>query len=188
MGPKISVEKTDNFAAFKQRVQQITRMAAWVGIPEADSRMRKQTLQTMAGAVTGQGKKSIAKRSRIAASAAQDVTNAQLLFIHSKGSRLRGIPPRPVIEPAIMAPGNKEPIDKEMQFAIAAGLGGFPEERLMHLKRAGMAARNASRRWFTANNGWPPNTPSTIKAKGSDRPLIDTGALKNAITYVVSED
>lgn len=31
----------------------------------------------------------------------------------------------------------------------------------------------------------PPNAPSTIKAKGSSTPLIDTGQLKSAITFVL---
>lgn len=33
----------------------------------------------------------------------------------------------------------------------------------------------------------PPNTPATIAAKGSSNPLIDTGQLKNSITYKVNE-
>lgn len=32
----------------------------------------------------------------------------------------------------------------------------------------------------------PPNAPSTIKKKGSSNPLIDTGQLKNSITYEVN--
>jgi len=32
----------------------------------------------------------------------------------------------------------------------------------------------------------PPNTPETIEAKGSSNPLIDTGQLKNSITYEVN--
>ena len=32
----------------------------------------------------------------------------------------------------------------------------------------------------------PPNTAETIKAKGSSNPLIDTGQLKNSITYEVN--
>jgi hypothetical protein len=31
----------------------------------------------------------------------------------------------------------------------------------------------------------PPNAPSTIEQKGSDRPLVDTGRLLNAITWAV---
>jgi len=32
----------------------------------------------------------------------------------------------------------------------------------------------------------PPNAPYTIKAKGSSNPLVDTGQLKNSITYEVN--
>lgn len=30
--------------------------------------------------------------------------------------------------------------------------------------------------------GWPPNSPTTIALKGSDKPLIDTGALRKSIS------
>ena len=33
----------------------------------------------------------------------------------------------------------------------------------------------------------PPNTPSTIKAKGSSNPLIDTGLMRRSVTYRVSK-
>ncbi len=33
----------------------------------------------------------------------------------------------------------------------------------------------------------PPNTPETIARKGSSNPLIDTGQLKNSITYEVNQ-
>lgn len=32
---------------------------------------------------------------------------------------------------------------------------------------------------------WVPNAPSTIAAKGSDKPLIDTSHMKNSVTYVI---
>lgn len=31
--------------------------------------------------------------------------------------------------------------------------------------------------------GWPPNSPKTIAAKGSSKPLIDTGEMLNSITH-----
>lgn len=31
----------------------------------------------------------------------------------------------------------------------------------------------------------PPNAPSTVAAKGSDKPLIDTGQLRSSISYLV---
>lgn len=34
----------------------------------------------------------------------------------------------------------------------------------------------------------PPNAPSTVKRKGSSTPLVDTGALRQAITYVIEGD
>lgn len=38
-----------------------------------------------------------------------------------------------------------------------------------------------------AEGGFVANAPSTIKAKGSDKPLVDSGALRQSITYVVEE-
>ena len=32
----------------------------------------------------------------------------------------------------------------------------------------------------------PPNAPSTIKSKGSSTPLVDTGAYRQSITYVIA--
>lgn len=34
----------------------------------------------------------------------------------------------------------------------------------------------------------PANAPSTVKRKGSSTPLVDTGALRQAITYVIEGD
>jgi len=33
-----------------------------------------------------------------------------------------------------------------------------------------------------------PNAPSTIKRKGSDHPLIDTGTMRQSVNYVISKD
>ena len=35
------------------------------------------------------------------------------------------------------------------------------------------------------SGGWTPNAPSTIRKKGSSKPLIDTGAMRQAINYEV---
>ena len=35
------------------------------------------------------------------------------------------------------------------------------------------------------NGNWVPNAPATIRRKGSDRPLIDTGQLVNSVEYEV---
>jgi hypothetical protein len=57
------------------------------------------------------------------------------------------------------------------------------------MKRAGMEAVNRVKSFFTdPRNNWPRNAPSTIRRKGSSRRNIDTGALRDAMTYVLGED
>lgn len=107
------------------------------------------------------------------------------LHMLTKGSPAWSIPPRPIIEPAIE--DSKEEISKLMQNALRS----FLELDLLNaekkLKVAGMKAQNVVRAWFVnPKNNWAPNSPMTIKAKKSDRPLIDTGELRKSITYVVN--
>ena len=116
------------------------------------------------------------------------VTNAQLMYIHTNGSGLKNIPARPVIEPAIEAPGNKEQISEELAESARAMMDGENDLALRHLKLAGMTGQNAARLWFVdPRNGWAENSPETIRRKGSDKPLIDTGQLRKAIIYVVKK-
>jgi len=120
-----------------------------------------------------------------------EVTNAQLMFIHSQGSDLQSIPKRPVIEPAIEAPDNKERITRELSQASKAMLDGDKQRAASFLKRAGQAGANAARSWFTdPRNGWPENTEAVAarkrkKGKGEKvRPLIDKEELRKSITWV----
>jgi hypothetical protein len=115
----------------------------------------------------------------------EQVNNAELMYIHTNGSPIKHIPARPVIEPAIEA--NRPAIVRELEQALEAVFEQDPLQARAHLEAAGIVGRNAAIRWFTdPRNGWPPNAPSTIARKGSDRPLIDTGQLRRAITYVVT--
>ena len=115
-----------------------------------------------------------------------EINNAALLYIHTHGSPLRNIPARPVIEPAIE--DAKDRIAREIRLALEAAGDGRADAAEQYLERAGMAAQNASRAWFTnPNNHWAPNSPRTIAQKGSSRPLIDTGSLRKSIIYVVRD-
>lgn len=157
---------SSNWAQAKliQSIGDLTRKKVYVGIPAAKAaRNRRQ------------------KR--------QPINNAELMYIHTNGSLLKHIPPRPVIEPAIQDPVNLEQIADEFKLAGVAALDGKPELVTRQLNLAGTVAENAARGWFTnPKNGWAPNAPSTIRRKGSSRPLIDTGQLRKAITHVVSEE
>jgi hypothetical protein len=150
---------TDNSAQVTKSMKALARKQVFVGIPEQTATRKKSK-----------------------------INNAALLFVLSKGSPLRGIPARPVLEPAIEAKGNKEPIADELGKAASAALEGNEGECDKHLKRAGMTAQNSAREWITdPRNGFAPNSPSTIRRKGSDKPLIDTGAMRKAITFVVED-
>jgi hypothetical protein len=106
------------------------------------------------------------------------------MFLHTYGSPLWQSPPRPVIEPAIE--NSKEVIAKQLQKVVTTALDG--KDPTAEMQKAGMLGQNIVRDWFTnPNNGWAPNAPATIKEKGSDKPLIDTGELRKAITYVISD-
>lgn len=117
---------------------------------------------------------------------ATEPNNAELAYIHTNGSPRNRIPARPFLQPAIMA--HKDNIAKLQGKVIRAALKGDVQLMLIDLEKVGLYAQNVTKAWFVdPRNGWPPNAPLTIKLKGSDKPLIDTGALRNSITYVIRE-
>lgn len=112
---------------------------------------------------------------------------AYQLYVQTHGSPLWHAPPRPVIEPAI-AKHHRE-IAEEYAKAVKAAMAGDTGMAAVGIKRTGLLAQNICRKWFTdAENGWPPNSPKTIAKKRSERPLIDTAAMRKAIVYVVRSD
>jgi hypothetical protein len=116
----------------------------------------------------------------------EDANNAELLFIHTNGSPLKGIPARPSIEPSIEK--NKEAIAKELQVAAKLALDGKAQEARRQLENVGDFASGKAREYFTdPDNGWEDNSPLTVALKGSDKPLIDTGEMRKSITYLVGE-
>lgn len=108
------------------------------------------------------------------------------LYVHTNGSPLWQSPPRPVLEPAIE--DDKEEIAGYLKNAAQYALDGDIESANEELERVGLEGQNAARSWFTnPKNGWAPNSPITIKRKGSDSPLIDKGEMRKAITYIIKE-
>ena len=174
----------DKAAQLQASMKRLSNMQVYVGVPEEKT-----------------GRK------------AGPVTNAQLLYIHTNGSPIQGIPVRAVIEPAIEAPENKKAITEELAQAARAAINGKEPEAKQHLRLAGMTGQNAARAWFTdPQNGWAPNSLETarskaLKATGKakerlnehisaggavtdveiSRPMIDTAQLRKSITYVVKE-
>lgn len=130
------------------------------------------------------------------------INNAELLYLHSNGVPSHNIPARPVLEPALAEDDVREQIQDLMKSAAESALVfGDTEACDAKWEKAGMVARDACKKRILSGIP-PPNAPSTMarkmaKAKkkpskvaeengaGGAIPLIDTGAMMNAITYAV---
>ena len=116
-----------------------------------------------------------------------EMNNASLLYLHTKGSPLRNLPSRPVIEAALNDEENQRLISEDLKVVAEAIMEEEFSKAEKLLEIAGMDAVNKIKEWFeNPKNAWPPLRPVTIKAKGSDAILVDTGQMRNAITYVIS--
>jgi hypothetical protein len=205
-------ENIDRVKQVKDLTHDLSRIRILVGVPEEKGvRGPKQS------AVKRVAKKAWKKLS----GEASDITNAQLVFLHTHGVRqgemrsemqqtMRGgksyhqayalylhshgsplwqIPPRPIIEPALEA--HREELMAEIKKALNMHFFTQTQKQatLRQFKRVAMLGQNAARGWFTdSRNGWPPNAPSTIARKGSRRPLIDTGEMRKSIIGIVAKD
>lgn len=117
------------------------------------------------------------------------INNAELLFIHTNGSPVRGIPARPVLEPAIE--NDKDRVAEMLKKAIDVAVSGKKDGVVPALEKAGQYGENIAKAWFTnPANGWKPNSEETVMRKtkgkgGKTSPLIDTGEMRKSITHVV---
>ena len=102
-------------------------------------------------------------------------------YIKEHGSPAYRVPPRPFLEPGIEK--HLDMVESGMKAALLDVLDGGDGRAQRERLGATMAAKVQA--YFQEDNGWPPNAPSTIKKKGSAQPLVDTGALRQSITYII---
>lgn len=113
---------------------------------------------------------------------------ALALYVNSHGKGNWRIPPRPIIEPAIENPQNKKNITDAMKLVAQKALDGDTSAAMAQLSNVGKIGKYVVDQWFiNPLNRWAPNAPSTIKRKGSDRPLIATAQLRQAMDYVIKQ-
>jgi hypothetical protein len=68
-------------------------------------------------------------------------------------------------------------------------LDGKRDAAVTDLRRAGMEGQNRARAWFDdPRNGWAPNAQSTIRRKGSAKPLIQFDEMRKSIIYVLANE
>lgn len=111
------------------------------------------------------------------------LTIATIAAVNEFGSADGHIPERPFLRPAVEEGTHEylKLVEKEMP-DIAEGK--HPMSRL--LNRLGILAVGHVQKKIV-EGPFTPNAPSTIKAKGSSSPLIDTGALRQHINYVIAD-
>lgn len=116
-----------------------------------------------------------------------EINNAALMYIHEFGAPEANIPPRPVIYPAIRSI-QKQVVEMLRKIGKLA-LDGKPEQVQKGFHALGLLAQNALRERIT-EGPFIPLKPSTIAARRArgrrgTSPLIDTGQLRRALTYVI---
>jgi phage gpG-like protein len=120
----------------------------------------------------------------------EPINNAQLGYIHENGAPKANIPARPFLIPGVR---NARP--KVIQFfkkAAEAVLRKDLEGASRALHAAGLTAQNEVRAVINAGPP-PPLSVRTLEARRArgrtgEVPLIDTGQLRNSITYVLRTD
>lgn len=119
-----------------------------------------------------------------------EITNAALLFINNFGSPAQNIPARPVMDIGIR--NAKDAITAEFE---AFGRAVFtkdvgPQAYDKYYNRIGIIASNSIKAVINSQEGIAPPSEATLanrERKGfkGTKALIETGQLRNAITYVI---
>lgn len=125
---------------------------------------------------------------KAARDAESKMTNVDIAYIQNFGAPEANIPSREFMRPGIADVQSK--IVKALRLAGKAAFNGEDPDK--YLNQAGLVAQAGIRAKIT-NGPFLPLAASTVAArmsrgKKSDKPLIDTGQLRNAITYVIREN
>ena len=123
-----------------------------------------------------------------------------LLGIHTRGSPIMRIPPRPVVQPALAKEGVRSEMAAMLVESCEAAFAGDLAGTQQGLENAGKRGADGIREYIDAGIS-PANSPVTlsggwiynrvakkgvlVKGKAGDKPMLDTGALYNDFDYEV---
>lgn len=183
-----NMKVNDNSPELKKILKELSELDILVGVPEENS-SREDEPVTNAELVFihTHGVRSKPMREEMK----DNITNlgysaAYSMYIQAHGSPLMSVPPRPIIEAAIEHPPNTKIIGEELGKVLEKVINEDYPGALQQCEKAGIVAETLVKDWWdNPANGWPENSPATIAAKGSDKPLVDTGELRKAITSTV---
>lgn len=158
--PKPPFITKDNMAALQKSIRELTKREILVGIPSDETQRKEGT-----------------------------ITNAAIGYINEFGSPAKNIPARPFLIPGVQRAEGK--IEKRLKKSIEHVLDGSKTGMITQMNAAGLEAQNSVR--ATINKGIMPElSESTLAARRrrgrtGEKPLIDTGQLRNSITYILKE-
>ena len=109
------------------------------------------------------------------------INMATLLALHVLGAPSRGIPQRDPLRPPLIA--NAQRYTDLLAIGLKNSLSDGTDPKLVY-EKIGIVATNDVKDYFITGN-FKALSEKTIKAKGSSKPLIDSGELRGAITYEV---
>jgi len=111
------------------------------------------------------------------------LTIATVAAVNNFGSADGRIPARPFLAPAVE---NGAPEYRRLAEVMLPKVMSGEMEMQTLLAQMGQLAEGHVKQQIT-DLRTPPNAQSTIDKKGSDNPLIDTGALRQSIRYVIDD-
>ena len=124
-----------------------------------------------------------------------------LLGIHTRGSPIMRIPPRPVVQPALAQEGLRAEMGEQLLASCEAAMEGDLSGMRQGLEDAGQRGADGIREYIDAGIS-PPNSPVTlsggwiynrvakkgvlVEGKAGDKTMLDTGALYNDFDWEIS--
>lgn len=150
----------DHLQDVVKAIHRLTGQEILVGVPQADTRRDDSPL-----------------------------TNAQIGYLQETGSPAMNLPARPFLVPGVESV--QKGITKQLEKAAHAALDGTQNEVENAFIAAGLVAQNGVRKEISEGD-FKPLAEATLarrRAKGrtGTQPLIDTGSLRNSITYVIRD-
>jgi hypothetical protein len=125
-----------------------------------------------------------------------------LLGIHTRGSPVMRIPPRPVVEPALAQEDLRQEMGEKLVSACKAAFDGDLSGTRRGLEEAGQRGADGIREYIDSRIP-PPNAPVTlsggwiynrvakkgvyVNGKSGSTPLVDTGELYNDFDWEITE-
>lgn len=153
----------DAVAEVLKQVRELTHKEVLVGIPDA-----------YAGRKPDEGE-------------SQPISNAEIGYLMEFGSPAANIPARAHLVPGVE--DALDPITKRLRAGAKAAIDGKPRAADQAMHAVGLTAQASVQRKIT-DGPFEPLSPKTLakrRARGrtGEKPLIDTGQYRRAITYVI---